>query len=186
MTVDSLKRTNAEFEKANDKMSATLMTKQSVNNDYIEECAKLKKELELEKIESLEAFRKKKEKEEDTGKTKSVKYNKCPPPIFESYSPMKPNEERVNKALNIKLKSETIDELPDNIDVTFTVSDTDHESELVKKIVDQVLDMDEESKSESKSDSSSSFEKSPSSSVKRVYNKEFLLSKSHLMMDQSK
>ncbi|KAJ0537972.1 hypothetical protein HanHA300_Chr08g0269721 [Helianthus annuus] len=89
-TVDSLKRTNAEIEKANDKMSATLMTKQSVINDYIEDCAKLKKELELEKIESerinrlllsLEAF-KKKEKEEDTGKTKSVKYNRCPPPIF--------------------------------------------------------------------------------------------------------
>ncbi|KAJ0763877.1 putative transcription factor interactor and regulator CCHC(Zn) family [Helianthus annuus] len=70
-TVDSLKRTDAEIEKANDKMSATLITKQSVINDYIEDCAKLKKELELEKIESLEAF-KKKEKEEDTGKTKSV------------------------------------------------------------------------------------------------------------------
>ena len=117
-TVDSLKRANAEFEKANDKMSATLMTKQSVINDYIEDCANLKKELELEKIESerinrlllsyttcdylidrvyptvagLEAF-KKKGKEEDTGKKPSVKYNRCPPPIFESYSPRKPNEE---------------------------------------------------------------------------------------------
>ncbi|KAM0008455.1 putative transcription factor interactor and regulator CCHC(Zn) family [Helianthus debilis subsp. tardiflorus] len=73
-------------------MSGTLMTKQSVINDYIEDCANLKKELELEKIESerinrlllsyttcdylidrvyptvagLEAF-KKKGKEEDTG-----------------------------------------------------------------------------------------------------------------------
>ncbi|KAJ0537965.1 putative transcription factor interactor and regulator CCHC(Zn) family [Helianthus annuus] len=111
-TVDSLKRTNAEIEKANDKMSATLMTKQSVINDYIEDCAKLKKELELEKIESLEAF-KKKEKEEDT-------------------------------------------------------------------VVDQVLDMDEGLNSESKSDSPSSTEKSPSLPVKRVYNKEFLLSKSNL------
>ncbi|KAJ0658773.1 putative transcription factor interactor and regulator CCHC(Zn) family [Helianthus annuus] len=204
-TVDSLKRTNAEIEKANDKMSATLMTKQSVINDYIEDCSKVKKKLELEKIESerinrlllsyttrdylidwvyptvagLEAF-KKKEKEEDTGKPKSVKYNRCPPPIFESYSPRKPNEEQLDKALNIKLKSEITDELPDNIDVTFTASDTDHESELVKKVVDQVLDMDEESKSESKSDSSSSSEKSPSSPVKRVYNKEFLLSKNNL------
>ncbi|KAJ0567403.1 putative transcription factor interactor and regulator CCHC(Zn) family [Helianthus annuus] len=204
-TVDSLKRTNAEIEKANDKMSATLMTKQSVINDYIEDCANLKKELELERIESerinrlllsyttcdylidrvyptiagLEAF-KKKEKEEDTGKKPTVKYNRCPPPIFESYSPRKPNEERVDKALNIKLKSEITDELPDNIDVTFTASDTDHESELVKKVVDQVLDVDEESKSESKSDSSSSSEKSPSSPIKRVYNKEFLLSKNDL------
>ncbi|KAF5813130.1 hypothetical protein HanXRQr2_Chr03g0094631 [Helianthus annuus] len=204
-TVDSLKKTYSEIEKANCKMNATLMTKQSVINEYIEDCAKLKQELELEKIESerikqlllsyttcdylidrvyptvagLEAFMKK-EKEEDTSKTQSVKYNRCPPPIFESYSPKNPNEERVNKALNIKLKSEIIDELPDNIDVTFTASDTDHESELIKKVVDQVLDMDEGSKSESKSDSSSSSEKSPSSPVKRVYNKEFLLSKSNL------
>ena len=176
-TVDSLKRANAEFEKANDKMSATLMTKQSVINDYIEDCANLKKELELERIESerinrlllsyttcdylidrvyptvagLEAF-KKKEKEEDTGKKPSVKYNRCPPPIFESYSPRKPNEEQVDKALNIKLKSEITDELPDNIDVTFTASDTDHESELIKKVVDQVLDKDEESESKSESE----------------------------------
>ncbi|KAJ0942215.1 putative transcription factor interactor and regulator CCHC(Zn) family [Helianthus annuus] len=177
--VDSLKRANAEFEKANDKMSATLMTKQSVINDYIEDCANLKKELELEKIESLEAF-KKKEKEKDTGKKPSVKYNRCPPPIFESYSPRKPNEEQVDKALNIKLKSEITDELPDNIDVTFTASDTDHESELVKRVVDQVLDTDEESKQEFKSESSSSSEKSPSSPVNRVYNREFLLSKSNL------
>ncbi|KAM0040493.1 hypothetical protein Hdeb2414_s0012g00394591 [Helianthus debilis subsp. tardiflorus] len=87
--------------------------------------------------------------EEDTGKKQSVKYNKCPPPIWESYSPRKPNDERLKKVVNIKLKSETIDELPDNIDVTFTASDTDHESELLKKVLDQVLDMDEESKSES-------------------------------------
>ncbi|KAJ0940426.1 putative transcription factor interactor and regulator CCHC(Zn) family [Helianthus annuus] len=179
-TVDSLKRTNAEIEKANDKMSATLMTKQSVINDYIEDCAKLKKELELEKIESLEAFKKEKTEDTHTGKKPSVKYNRCPPPIFESYSPRKPNKERVDKALNIKLKSEIIDVLPDNIDVTFTASDTDHESELIKKVVDQVLDMDEGPKSESKSDSSSLSEKSPSSPVKRVYNKEFLLSKSNL------
>ncbi|KAJ0922119.1 hypothetical protein HanPSC8_Chr05g0199891 [Helianthus annuus] len=179
-TVDSLKKTNSEIEKAMEKMSATLMTKQSVINEYIEDCAKLKQELELEKIESLEAFKKEKTEETDTGKKPSVKYNRCPPPIFESYSPRNPNEERVNKALNIKLKSEIIDELPDNIDVTFTASDTDHEFELVKKVFDQVLDMDEGSKSESKSDSSSSSEKSLSSPVKRVYNKEFLLSKSNL------
>ncbi|KAJ0827392.1 hypothetical protein HanRHA438_Chr17g0825171 [Helianthus annuus] len=185
-TVDGLKRTNSEIEKANEKMSATLMTKQSVINEYIEDCANLKKEWELEKIESLEAFKKEKTEDTDTGKKPSVKYNRCLPPIFESYSPRNPNEEQVDKALNIKLKSEIIDGLSDNIDVTFTASDTDHESELVKKVVDQVLDMDEESKSESKSDSSSSSEKSPSSSVKRVYNKEFLLSKSNLSDDSIK
>ncbi|KAJ0744746.1 putative transcription factor interactor and regulator CCHC(Zn) family [Helianthus annuus] len=188
------------------KMNSTLMMKQKVINEYIEDCAKLKQDLELEKIESekikrlllsyttcdylidrvyptvagLEAFKEEKTEDTDTGKKQSVKYNRCPPPIYESYSTRKPNEERVNKALNIKLKSEIIDELPDNIDVTFTASDTDHESELLKKVVDQVLDMDEKSKSESKSESSSSSEKSLNSPVKRVYNKEFLLSKSNL------
>ncbi|KAJ0889689.1 hypothetical protein HanRHA438_Chr09g0415601 [Helianthus annuus] len=139
------------------KMNSTLMTKQKIINEYIEDCAQLKKEVELEKIESerikrlllsyttcdylidrvyptvagLEAFKEEKTEDTDTGKKHSVKYNKCPPPIYESYSPRNPNEERLKKAVNIKLKSETIDELPDNIDVTFTASDTDHESELV-------------------------------------------------------
>ncbi|KAJ0537966.1 putative transcription factor interactor and regulator CCHC(Zn) family [Helianthus annuus] len=204
--VDGLKKNNLEVDKVMTMMSSTLMTKQKVINDYIEDCVKLKQDLDLEKIESerikrlllsyttcdylidrvyptvagLEAFKEEKTEDTDTGKKHSVKYNKCSPPIYESYAPRKPNEERLNKALNIKLKSETIDELPDNIDVTFTASDTDHESELVKKVVDQVLDTDEESKSESKSESSSSSEKSPSSPVKRVYNKEFLLSKNNL------
>ncbi|KAJ0576080.1 putative transcription factor interactor and regulator CCHC(Zn) family [Helianthus annuus] len=128
----------------------------------------------------MEAFQDTKLKEKDTGKKQSVSYNKCPPPIWEGYSPRKPNEEQVKKAVNIKLKSETTDELPENIDVTFTSSDTDHESELIKKVVDQVLDKDEESESKSESESSSSSVESPKSSVKRVYNKEFLLSKSNL------
>ncbi|KAJ0435384.1 putative transcription factor interactor and regulator CCHC(Zn) family [Helianthus annuus] len=211
-TVDGLNKTNLEVDAAMTMMSSTLMTKQKVINEYIEDCAKLKQDLELEKIESerikrlllsytncdylidrvyptvagLEAFQDKKTEDTNTGKKQSVKYNKCPPPIYMSYSPRKPNEERLEKAVNIKLKSETIDELPDNIDVTFTASDTDHESELLKKVVDQVLDMDEESKSESKSESSSSSEKSPSSPVKRVYNKEFLLSKNNLNADTFK
>ncbi|KAJ0615888.1 hypothetical protein HanIR_Chr02g0084351 [Helianthus annuus] len=97
-----------------------------------------------------------------------------------SYSPRKPNSEQVKKAVNIKLKYETTDRLPDNIDVTFTSSDTDHESELIKKVVDQVLDKDEESESKSESESSSSSVDSSKSSVKRVYNKDFLLSKNNL------
>ncbi|KAJ0879945.1 hypothetical protein HanRHA438_Chr10g0457341 [Helianthus annuus] len=110
----------------------------------------------------------------------SENYKKCPPPIWEGYSPRKPNEEQVKKAVNIKLKSETTDDLPDNIDVTFTSSDTDHESELIKKVVDQVLEKDEESESKSESENSSSSVDSPKSLVKRVYNKEFLLSKNNL------
>ncbi|KAJ0566044.1 hypothetical protein HanIR_Chr06g0269421 [Helianthus annuus] len=205
--VNGLQKTNSEREDALTVMNAVMMTKQKAINYYIEECAKLKQELETEKIENerirrllqsysssdylidriyptvagLEAFQDEKPKEKDTGKKQSVSYNKCPPPIWEGYSPRKPNEEQVKKAVNIKLKSETTDELPENIDVTFTSSDTDHESVLIKKVVDQVLDKDEESESKSESEcSGSSSVESPKSSVKRVYNKEFLLPKSNL------
>ena len=125
-------------------------------------------------------FDDKKPKKKDTGKKQSVSYNKCPPPIWEGYSSRKPNEEQVKKAVNIKLESEITDVLPDNIDITFTTSDIDHESELIKRMVDQVLDKDEESESMSESRSSSSSVRNSKSSGKRVYSKEFLLSKSNL------
>ncbi|KAJ0615569.1 putative transcription factor interactor and regulator CCHC(Zn) family [Helianthus annuus] len=205
-TVTGLQKTNSEREKALTMMNAVMMTKQKAINHYIEEWAKLKQELETEKIENerirrllqsysssdylidriyptvagFEAFQDEKPKKKDTGKKPSVSYNKCPPPIWEGYSPRKLNEEQVEKAVNIKLKTERTDDLPENIDVTFTSSDTDHESELIKKVVDQVLDTDEESESKSESGGSSSSVNSPKPLVKRTYSKEFLLSKSNL------
>ncbi|KAJ0883184.1 putative transcription factor interactor and regulator CCHC(Zn) family [Helianthus annuus] len=214
--VNSLEKTNSEREKALKMMNATMMTKQKEINMYIEECAKWKKELDSEAaenerikrllqsykgcdyiidriyptVEGFEAFKDeetKPKKKKDTGKKQGVCYNKCPPPIWEGYSPRKPNEEELKQAVNIKLESEITDVLPDNIDVTFTASDTDHESELIKRVVDQVLDKDEESESKFESESScqsvrisSSSEKSSKSSGKRVYSKEFLLLKSNL------
>ncbi|KAJ0934173.1 hypothetical protein HanRHA438_Chr03g0104441 [Helianthus annuus] len=99
--------------------------------------------------------KKKDTKVKTTGKKQGVSYNKCPTPLENGYSPRNPNSERVEKATNLVWESEPSVNLPENIDVTFTSSDTDHESELIKKVVDQVLDKDEteESKSESKSDS---------------------------------
>ncbi|KAJ0445500.1 putative transcription factor interactor and regulator CCHC(Zn) family [Helianthus annuus] len=170
-------------------MNAVMMTKQKAINFYIEESAKWKQELETEKIEnerirrllqSFEAFQDDGTKKKDTGKKPTVSYNKCLPPIWEGYSPRKPNEEQLKKAVNIKLKTDTTDELPENIDVIFTSSDTDHESELIKKVVDQVLDTDKESESKSESGGQSSSVISPKSSVKRSYSKEFLLSKANL------
>ncbi|KAF5803343.1 putative transcription factor interactor and regulator CCHC(Zn) family [Helianthus annuus] len=76
----------------------------------------------------------------------------------------------------LQWESEPSDNFPDNIDVTFTSSDTDHESEIIKKVVDQVLDKDETEESKSKPDSSSPTVKKE----KRVYNKEFLLSQNNL------
>ncbi|KAJ0851037.1 hypothetical protein HanPSC8_Chr13g0587721 [Helianthus annuus] len=205
-TVTGLQKTNSEREDALTMMNAVMMSKQKAINHYIEECAKLKQELETEKIENerirrllqsysssdylidriyptiagFEVFQDEKPEKKDTGKKQSASYNKYPSPIWEGYSPRKPNEEQVKKAVNVKLKSEITDELPENIDITFTSSDTNHESVLIKKVVDQVLDKDEESESKSESGSSSSSVNCPKSSVKRVYSKEFLLSKSNL------
>ncbi|KAJ0637062.1 putative transcription factor interactor and regulator CCHC(Zn) family [Helianthus annuus] len=206
-TVTGLQKTNSEREQVLTMMNAVMMTKQKAINFYIEESAKWKQELETEKIENerirrllqsysssdylidriyptiagMEAFQDEKpKKKKDCGKKPTVSYKKCPPPIWEGYSPRKPNEEKLEKAVNIKLKTDTTDVLPDNIDVTFTSSDTDHESELIKKVVDQVLDTDEESESKSESGGSNSFVNSQNSSVKRSYSKEFLLSKANL------
>ncbi|KAJ0556425.1 putative transcription factor interactor and regulator CCHC(Zn) family [Helianthus annuus] len=205
-TVTGLQKTNSEREQALTMMNAVMMTKQKAINFYIEESAKWKQELETEKIENerirrllqsysssdylidriyptvagIEAFQDEKPKKKDSGKKPTVSYNKCPPPIWEGHSPRKPNEEQLEKAVNIKLKTDTTDELPENLDVTFTSSDTDHESELIKKVVDQVLDTDEESGSKSESGGSNSSVNSQKSSVKRSYSKEFLLSKANL------
>ncbi|MFS7952667.1 hypothetical protein Hanom_Chr07g00609611 [Helianthus anomalus] len=212
-TITGLQKTNSEREDALTMMNATMMTKQKAINHYVEENAKLKQELESEKIKKerirrllqiysssdylidriyptvagFEAFKDEKPKKKDTGKKPSVSYNKCPPPIWEGYSPIKPNEEQVQKAVNIKPKSDITDELPEYIDVVFTSSDTDHETELIKKVFDQVSDEESESKSKSESSesksesgSSSSSVNSPKPSVKRAYSKEFLLSKSNL------
>ncbi|KAJ0464236.1 putative transcription factor interactor and regulator CCHC(Zn) family [Helianthus annuus] len=78
-----------------------------------------------------------------SGKKQGVSYNKCPPLLENGYSPRNPNSERVKNATNLQWESEHSVNLPENIDVTFTSSDTNHESELIKKVVDQVLDKDE-------------------------------------------
>ncbi|MFS7936717.1 putative transcription factor interactor and regulator CCHC(Zn) family [Helianthus anomalus] len=119
-----------------------------------------------------------------SGKKSSVVYNRCPPPVENGYSPRNPNYERVEKAINLQWESGPSDNLPENIDVTYTSSDTDHESKLIKRVVDQVLDKDDseesntEFKPESKSESDAS--KSTIKRDKRVYDKQFLLSKSNL------
>ncbi|KAJ0569851.1 putative transcription factor interactor and regulator CCHC(Zn) family [Helianthus annuus] len=202
-----LQKTNSEREQALTMLNAVLLTKQKAINFYIEESAKWKQELETEKIENerirrllqsysssdylidriyptvggMEAFKDEKLKEKkDCGKKSTVSYNKFPPPIWDGYSPRRPNEEQLEKAVNIKLKIDTTDVLPDNIDVTYTSSDTDHESVLIKKVVDQVLDTDEESESKYGSGKSKSSVNSQNSSDKRSYSKEFLLSKADL------
>ncbi|KAJ0548613.1 hypothetical protein HanIR_Chr08g0385731 [Helianthus annuus] len=139
---------------------------------------------EEETSEKKNSEKKKSTKVKNSGKKQGVSYNKCPPPLENGYSPRNPNSERVEKATNFKWETEPSVNLPENIDVTFTSSDTDQQSQLMKKVVVHVLDNDEteESKSEPKPESKSE-PVSSSSKVKqgkRVYNKDFLLSKSNL------
>ncbi|KAM0070148.1 hypothetical protein Hdeb2414_s0001g00009921 [Helianthus debilis subsp. tardiflorus] len=116
--VNGLEKTNSEREKVLKMLNATMMTKQKEINMYIEECAKLKKELENEAaenerirrllqsykgcdyvmdriypaVEGFEAFKDEQPKKKtNTGKKQGVCYNKCPPLIWEGYSPRKPN-----------------------------------------------------------------------------------------------
>ncbi|KAJ0947563.1 hypothetical protein HanRHA438_Chr01g0016581 [Helianthus annuus] len=139
---------------------------------------------EVKIFEEEKSVTKDEEKLKTSGKKPSVSYNRCPPPVENGYSPRNPNSERVNKAINLKWESGSSDNLPESIDVTYTSSDTDHESKLIKSMVDQVLDSDDnekpkpKSKPESKSGSSAS--KPTVKRAKRVYDKEFLLSKSNL------
>ncbi|KAJ0843129.1 putative transcription factor interactor and regulator CCHC(Zn) family [Helianthus annuus] len=189
-------------------INGAFMMKQKIINQYIEKCAELEQKLETQRIETervnrllksyscasyvidriyptvegMEAFEKEKPEVKNTGKKHSTDYTRCPPPLEEGYYPRNPNSERVKKATNLKWESEPSDGLLDNIDVTFTSSDTNHESELIKKVVDQVLDKDEteESKSKSESETSSSSVNSSKSQVKRVYNNDFLISKNNL------
>ncbi|KAJ0869507.1 hypothetical protein HanRHA438_Chr11g0489901 [Helianthus annuus] len=127
---------------------------------------------------------KKKADKKNSGKKQGVSYNKCPPPLENGYLPRNPNSKKVQKATNLQWESESSVNLPESIDVTFTSFDTDQQSQLMKKVVDHVLDNDEteESKSESMSESKSE-SSTPGQNEKqgkRVYDKEFLLSKSNL------
>ncbi|KAF5803699.1 putative transcription factor interactor and regulator CCHC(Zn) family [Helianthus annuus] len=145
---------------------------------------------ELKTFEEVKTSEEKKSVTEDgdkvemSGKKPSVVYHKCPPPVENGYSPRNPNSEKVKKAINLQWESGPSDNLPENIDITYMSSDTDHESKLIKSVVDQVLGKDdsEESKPESKpkSKSESDTSKPTVKKDKRVYDKEFLVSKSNL------
>ncbi|KAF5822208.1 putative transcription factor interactor and regulator CCHC(Zn) family [Helianthus annuus] len=135
-SVNSLQKTNSEREDALTMMNVVMMSKQKAINHYIEECAKLKQELETEKIENERIRR-----------------------LLQSYS--------------------SSDYLIDRIYPTVAGFEVFKTRRWKIRIL--VLDKDEESESKSESEcSSSSSVDSPKPSVKRVYNKEFLLSKSNL------
>ncbi|KAJ0754223.1 putative transcription factor interactor and regulator CCHC(Zn) family [Helianthus annuus] len=141
-----------------------------------------------EKVEEKTPVKKNKKKKDigktSSGKKQDVSYNRCPPPLENGYLARNPNDERVKKATNLQWESESSVNLPDSIDVVFTSSDTDQQSQLMKKVVDHVLENDEieESKSEFTSESKSG-SRTPCQTEKQdkiVYDRKFLLSKSNL------
>ncbi|KAJ0441840.1 putative transcription factor interactor and regulator CCHC(Zn) family [Helianthus annuus] len=118
--------------------------KQDVVNSYIEDVAKLKRQIaDLEQdnnklksyhvssyvLERIFNIKLGDGKSEQNKKGIGSEFHQVPPPEkFAFY-----DEEKVEKAFNI------IDQLPDNIDITYSKSDDSHDSEVVGKVVESVL-----------------------------------------------
>ncbi|KAJ0902935.1 putative transcription factor interactor and regulator CCHC(Zn) family [Helianthus annuus] len=138
--------------------------KQQVVNSYIEDVAKLRRQIaDLEqdnnKLKSyhassyvLERIFNIKPGGDDSEKNKKgigSEFHQVPPPEkFAFY-----DDEKVEKAFNM------VDQLPDNIDVTYTKSDDSNDSEVVGKVVESVLKEEsvETGKSESQDENEGSF-----------------------------
>ncbi|KAM0057614.1 putative transcription factor interactor and regulator CCHC(Zn) family [Helianthus debilis subsp. tardiflorus] len=130
--------------------------KQDVVNSYIEDVAKLKQQIvdleqENNKLKSYHVssyvleriFNIKPGEGESEQNKKGIgsEFHQVPPPEkFAFY-----DEEKVEKAFNM------VDQLPDNIDITYSKSDDFHDSEVVGKVVESVLN--EESVHTGKSES---------------------------------
>ncbi|MFS7946529.1 hypothetical protein Hanom_Chr06g00537341 [Helianthus anomalus] len=123
--------------------------KQQVVNSYIEDGAKLKRKLaELEqdknKLHSyhassyvLEGIFNLKPDDNDSKKNKKgigLEYHQVPPPFEEKFTFY--DDEKVEKAFNM------VDQLPDNIEITYSKSDDSDDSEVVGKVVESVLQDD--------------------------------------------
>ncbi|KAJ0857218.1 hypothetical protein HanRHA438_Chr13g0587461 [Helianthus annuus] len=152
------------YSETTDTLKRQYEIKQQVVNSYIEDVAKLKREIaDLEqdnnKLKSyhaslyvLERIFNIKPGDDDSEKNKKgigSKYHQVPPPEkFAFY-----DEEKVEKAFNM------VDQLPDNIDVTYSKSDDSNDSEVVGKVVESVLKEEsvDTGKSESHDENEGSF-----------------------------
>ncbi|KAJ0780763.1 hypothetical protein HanPI659440_Chr06g0241461 [Helianthus annuus] len=147
-------------------LEARFEDKQRVLNQYIDDVAKLKKELAdkeklvnklqsyhassyiLERIFNITPDGKESEKNK---KGLGSEYHQVPPPLENNYTFY--DGEKVEKAINM------VNQLPDNIDVTYTKSDDISDSEVVGKVVESVLAEEsiETGKSESQDENEGSF-----------------------------
>ncbi|XP_021971805.1 uncharacterized protein LOC110866970 [Helianthus annuus] len=126
-----IQKESLENDKATRLLKSTVFDKQVEINFHLDTIASLKKELELTKIEN----------ERIDKKLMSYVASSY---VIDHIVPQQPDAtpkypDGVETALNLKLR--TIEnELPESIDVTFSPSDTDNESQVIKTVVDQVLD----------------------------------------------
>ncbi|KAJ0800565.1 hypothetical protein HanPI659440_Chr03g0104541 [Helianthus annuus] len=163
-----------------DRIYPTIESMKTWEDDEVTEEKEAGKIADEKTLEKKKNDTKKKTDKKDCGKKQGVSYNKCLPPLENGYLPRYPNDERVKKVTNLQWGSESSVNLPDSIDVVFTSSDTDQQSQLMKKVVDHVLENDEieESKSESASESSTPGQTEKQGKI--VYDRKFLLSRSNL------
>ncbi|MFS7912185.1 hypothetical protein Hanom_Chr02g00126941 [Helianthus anomalus] len=119
---------------------------QKVLNNYIDEVAKLKQELaEKEKlVNKLQSYHTSSyilerifnitpdgDDSEKNQKGIGSEYHQVPPPLKDNYTFY--DSEKMEKAINM------VDQLPDNIDVTYSKSDDLDDSEVLGKVVESVL-----------------------------------------------
>ncbi|KAM0013533.1 hypothetical protein Hdeb2414_s0042g00740311 [Helianthus debilis subsp. tardiflorus] len=147
-------------------LEARFEDKQRVLNQYIDDVAKLKQELAdkeklVNKLQSYHASSYILERifnitpdGKDSEKNKKgigSEFHQVPPPLENNYTFF--DGEKVEKAINM------VDQLPDNIDVTYTNSDDISDSEVVGKVVESVLaeESTKTDKSESQDENEGSF-----------------------------
>ncbi|MFS7912487.1 hypothetical protein Hanom_Chr02g00130521 [Helianthus anomalus] len=127
-------------------LEANYEGKQQVSNQFIDELAEVKRELvekekKFNKLQSyhvssyiLEHIFNITPNDHDSEKNKKgtgSEFHQVPPPLENNYTFY--DDEKVAKTINI------VDQLPDNIDVTYSKSDDIGDSEVVCKVVESLL-----------------------------------------------
>ncbi|MCQ7285353.1 hypothetical protein NP026_23640, partial [Salmonella enterica] len=157
-SIKMIQKESLENDKATKLAQSTLYDKQREVNFHLDTIASLRKELELTKIENDRIDQKLMsyvassyvlEQIVPQQPHASPAFNSVPPPMWNHYTQKYPDG--VEAALNLKLRS-IEDDLPESIDVTFSASDTDNESQVIKTVVDQVLDEESDNSEKSQSE----------------------------------
>ncbi|KAJ0603966.1 putative transcription factor interactor and regulator CCHC(Zn) family [Helianthus annuus] len=159
-SIKMIQKESVENDKATKLVKATLFDKQIEVNFHLDTIASLKKELELAKIENDRIDKKFMSYVASSYVLEQIVpqqphaapvFNSVPPPMWNHYTQKYPDG--VEAALNIKLRS-IKDDLPESIDVIFSASNTDNESQVIKAVVDQVLDEESDNSEKSQSEKS--------------------------------